>query len=96
MEMKMGVRGSFAKQTKQNQSHFRTPVGVGEKVFSEEANFRLGVTARTGDWVASSRPRTPFDWLSRDGAVADAFMSDSLCLAQLQPAARWSQTWLGG
>ena len=29
--------------------------------------------------------RTPFDWLSRDACVVDAFINDPLCFANLQP-----------
>ena len=31
--------------------------------------------------------RTPFDWLSRDTEVVDAFIEDPLCFAELRPAA---------
>src|SRR5262249_44330417 len=31
--------------------------------------------------------RTPYDWLSRDEEVVDAFIDDPLCFAELKPAA---------
>jgi alpha-beta hydrolase superfamily lysophospholipase len=34
--------------------------------------------------------RTPFDWLSRDTSVVDAFVNDPLCFAELQPASSTS------
>jgi alpha-beta hydrolase superfamily lysophospholipase len=30
--------------------------------------------------------RTPFDWLTRDASILDAFMKDPLCFAMLKPA----------
>ena len=37
--------------------------------------------------------RTPFDWLSRDARVVDAFMKDPLCFPALQPAS--TESFLG-
>jgi len=54
---------------------------------------RLARSAQPGENFlnASFMPaRTPFDWLSRDPEVADAFMRDPLCFGTLQPASMQS------
>ncbi len=51
---------------------------------------RLAISAPTGKNILNAPfepARTPFDWLSRDSKVVDAFMNDPLCFAQLQSAA---------
>ena len=51
---------------------------------------RLASSAPAGKNILNAHfepARTPFDWLSRDTEVVDAFIEDPLCFAELQPAA---------
>jgi len=50
---------------------------------------RLVSSAPPGKNILNTRfepARTPFDWLTRDTRVVDAFINDPLCFPQLQPA----------
>jgi alpha-beta hydrolase superfamily lysophospholipase len=50
---------------------------------------RLASAAPAGTNILNARfepARTPFDWLSRDSEVVNAFINDPLCFAELQPA----------
>jgi len=52
------------------------------------ARLATSATAASNVLNANFEPaRTPFDWLSRDTGVVDAFMNDPLCFADLQPDA---------